>query len=218
MTSVLVRFGALDTTAVSDALDGLGLSGALGGLAPMWGRPKLVGFAVTVRLEPFTPGASGAHIAVTAVVDASPDDVIVVANDGRTDVSCWGGLLSLGASLRGVRGVVADGACREVGEARELDFPVFARGTTPVTARGRLQQRSNGGPVQVGALTITPGDVVLADAAGVVVVPRDRAEEVLDAARAIVAREHAIAADLVAGVPLPAAMTDERLAGDRKEP
>ncbi len=210
---LLARFAAVDTAAVSDALDGLGLPGALGGISPMWGHPKVVGFASTVELESVTSCPPGVHIAAAAVDVAGPRDVLVIANQGRMDVSCWGGLLSLGASLRGVRGVIADGACRDVGEARELRFPVFARGCIPVTARGRLRQRSAGEPVRIGGHPVAPGDIVMADDTGVAFISRARARKVLDAAEAIAGREHAIAADLRTGTPPSQAMRDARLAG-----
>jgi regulator of RNase E activity RraA len=213
LDSVLARFLTFDSSAVSDALDRLALPSGLVGIGPTWGAPKLVGRAVTVQLEQAAAGLEDAHICSTAIAEASAGDVIVVANDGRTDVSSWGGLLSLGASLRGVRGALVDGACRDVDEARELGFPVYARGTAPVTARGRLRQRSTGEPVRLGPVTVHAGDVIVADEVGVVVVPADRAEEALAEACEIVAREQAIAVDLRAGVPLPDAMRDARLAG-----
>ncbi len=215
--ALLDQFVALDSEAVSDALDDLGLSSGFGGISPMWGRPKVVGFAVTVQLAPLVGGAlSGSHIATTAVAAAGPTNVLVVANAGRIDVSCWGGLLSLGASRRGIRGVVVNGACRDVGEARGLAFPVFARATTPRTARGRLRQVSIGGSVVVSEVTVTSGDVVIADETGVAIVPRDRAGEVLSAARRLVDREHAIAEEVRAGLPLPLAMREARLASTER--
>ena len=147
------------------------------------------------------------------IAGAGPNDVIVVANGGRTDVSSWGGIVSVGAAVRSVRGVITDGACRDVGQARELGFPVFARAQVPVTARGRLRQKSAGEPILVGDVTVRPGDVVMADEGGVVVVPRERATEVLDAAQRLAERETAIEAEVRAGVPLPQAMRDSRLAG-----
>lgn len=216
-TSLLAGYAELDSAAVSDALDALDLPLGQAGFLPVWGHPKIVGFAVTVQLEPYVPGPSGAHIGSAAVAAASDENVIVVNNEGRTDVSCWGGLLSLGAALNGVRGVVADGACRDVNEAREMEFPVFAKGRIPATARGRLQQRSTGEPVLLGDVTVTPGDVVFADETGVVVVPRAYAEEVLEKAQAVAERERGIAADLRAGVALHEAMRDARLAGTTEE-
>jgi regulator of RNase E activity RraA len=82
-----------------------------------------------------------------------------------------------------------------------------------VTARGRLQQKSVGAAVALGQVTVEPGDVVMADEGGVVVVPRGRTLEVLRAAQRLSAREAKIEADVRAGVPLPQAMRDARLAG-----
>jgi regulator of RNase E activity RraA len=214
---LLDAFAALDSCAVSDALDTVGLPAGVGALPPMWGVPTVVGLAVTVQVEPYEPGPAGPHLAVSAVAGAGPHDVMVVANDSRTDVSCWGGLLCLGAQLRGVRAAVVDGACRDVAEAHELGFPVYARASVPVTARGRLRQRSTGEPVVIAGVPVEPGDVVVADSTGVAFVPRARAAEVLELASAVQEREHAIAADLHAGVPLPRAMHDARLAGHHQE-
>jgi regulator of RNase E activity RraA len=103
-SALLAQFTALDTATVSDALDACGLPPGQGGLGPMWGRPKVAGFAVTVELEPLSgqPGTDhgGAHILTGAIAGAGPDDVIMVANGGRTDVSSWGGIVSVGAAAR----------------------------------------------------------------------------------------------------------------------
>ena len=215
--TLLAQFTALDVATVSDALDACGLPPGQGGLRPMWGRPKVAGFAVTVELEPVSgqPDTEhgGAHILTGAIAGAGLNDVIVVANGGRTDVSSWGGIVSVGAAMRSIRGAVTDGACRDVGQARELGFPVFARAQVPVTARGRLRQKSAGEPILVGDVTVRPGDVVMADEDGVVVVPRERATKVLDTAQRLAERETAIEAEVRAGVPLPQAMRDARLAG-----
>lgn len=215
-SSLLDRFTGVDSAAVSDALDQLGLPAGVGGIRPVWGPASVVGFAVTVGLEPRADGPAGAHIATTAIETSDSQNVIVVDNQGRTDVSCWGGILSLGAAQRGVRGVVADGVCRDVTEARELGFPVFSRGAIPATARGRLQQRSTGEPVEIAGLTVEQGDVVVADETGLVVVPRERAEEVAAIATAIVARERTIAQEVRAGARLSHAMHDARLAGEQE--
>lgn len=207
------RLDALDSTVVSDALDGLDLPAGLSGLRPAWGTPRFVGRARTVALEVDAGGPPGPHLGTSVVADARRGDVLVMANSGRLDVSCWGGILSLGCVQQGVVGVVADGACRDVAEAQELGLPVFARGVSPRTARGRLRQRATGVPVQVEDVTVSEGDLVIADDSGVVFVPADRAKEVLTAAEAIVEREAAIAVDIRAGVRIDQAMHDARLAG-----
>lgn len=211
---LLERFGQVDSAAVSDALDALGLPNGFGGIRPLWGPAGVVGYAVTVQLEPRTEGSAGPHIGTTAVEAAGSESIIVIDNQSRVDVSCWGGILSLGASQQGVRAVIADGVCRDVGEARELGLPVFSRGSIPATARGRLQQRSAGGPVQLAGRTVSQGDVIVADDTGIAVVPADRAAEVVELAEGVVSREEAIAEEVRRGMPISQAMHDARLAGD----
>ncbi|HEY5854836.1 MAG TPA: 4-carboxy-4-hydroxy-2-oxoadipate aldolase/oxaloacetate decarboxylase [Aldersonia sp.] len=210
--AVLQRLQALDSTLISDALDALGLPSGTGALQPLGASVPVAGRVRTVELGPATPGAApGPHIATQAIAAASAGDVIVVANDGRTDVSCWGGLLSLGAAQRGVRGVVVDGACRDVAEARELGFPVFARGVTPRTARTRLAQIAVAGTVVIDEIPVNDGDYVVADDSGIAFVPAARVHEILDRAEWAQRCEAAIAADIRAGVGIDEAMHDARL-------
>jgi len=103
-SALLELFAELDSTAVSDALDQLDLPAGIGGIRPLWGASRIVGFAVTVALEPHDGRQAGA-LATMAIESAEVGSVIVVDNQGRTDVSCWGGILSVGAAERGVRGV-----------------------------------------------------------------------------------------------------------------
>jgi regulator of RNase E activity RraA len=116
--SQLTDFSALDTATVSDALEACGLAPGQGGVRPMWGRPTVAGYARTAELAPLDGEHGGAHI-LTGVVDAAgPEDLLVVATGARIDVSSWGGILSLGAAARSIRGVITDGACRDVAPAR----------------------------------------------------------------------------------------------------
>jgi regulator of RNase E activity RraA len=128
-------------------------------------------------------------------VDASgPGNIIVIAHGGRTDVAGWGGILSRGARRNGVEGVVIDGACRDVDESREFDLPVYGKVGVPITARGRILEIDWNVPVNFAGIAVAPGDLVLADASGVVFVPIARAEEVIAAAERIVAKERLMAA------------------------
>jgi regulator of RNase E activity RraA len=216
-SAILERFAAVDTAAVSDALDSLGLPAGVGGLVAATVAAAVLGFARTAVLEPRQAGAPGAHILTDVVDEAGPDEVIVIDNAGRTDVSGWGGILGLGAIGRGVRGVIVDGAFRDVEENRQLGLAVYARQATPATARGRLQQRSAGEPARVAGRTVRQGDIVYADATGLVVVPLEHAEEVVARAEAIAARESLIAGEVRAGRPLAEAMRDARLAGQEDQ-
>lgn len=209
--SLLERLRALDSCALSDALDTLGLPGAVTGVGPLWPVDRVVaGVAGTVLAGPRPTDGPAAHIATAAVEAAEPGDVLVIANSGRTDVSCWGGILTVAAQLRDIGGVVIDGACRDIAESHELGFPVFGRAVVPVSARGRIVQLDMAVPVEFAGVTVAPGDLVLADRSGVVFVPRDRAEDVLTLAERIVAREAAMADAVRAGRPVGEVMHDSR--------
>lgn len=120
------RFAALSTTNVSDAMDALGIHGATYGIRPMWHTmEKVLGPAVTLKMTAAGQTKGKYHLGVRAIDAAEPGDVIVVDNGGRIDTSCWGGVLATGASVKGISGVVIDGACRDLDDCVELNFPVL---------------------------------------------------------------------------------------------
>lgn len=208
---LLEQLARLDACAVSDALDALGLPGATTGIGRLWPVARVVaGVARTVLAGPREGDGPAAHIAASAIDAASPGDVIVVANEGRTDVSCWGGILTRAALGRGIAGVVIDGACRDIGEGEELGFPVFGRAVVPVSARGRIVQLAAGAPVECAGVRVEQGDLVIADRDGVVFIPRQRAAEVIEFALRIVAREEQMATAVLAGEPVSTVMHDTR--------
>ena len=192
---------ALDSCVVADALDALGLAGWVEGLAPLWEGARVVGPAVTMALRPFPrpEGIRPVHLGASAIEASVPGSVIVIDNAGRTDMGGWGGLLSYAATQRGVAGVVLDGACRDVDEARELRFPVFARAGVVRTARNRVYEASVGKPIQLGSVAVRNADVVVADGSGVVVISHAHLDEVVRKARDLAARESAIKRSLAEG-------------------
>lgn len=202
MTSadVVPKLRQLDACAVSDALDALGLPGATVGIRPLWGHPRLAGRVVTVRLvEARGATQPGRHLGTAAVEAAQPGDVIVIEHRGPADAAGWGGILSLAAQMATVAGVIVDGACRDVDEARELGFPLFGRTATAMTARGRLREESFGEPITVAGVRVTPGDYVVADSSAVVFVGAETLEAVIGRAEQIAARERQMAEAVRAG-------------------
>jgi regulator of RNase E activity RraA len=185
----VTRLGKLDTCAVSDALDRLGLKGAVIGIQPLWLCPRIVGRCVTVKIKPAGLEKPKQHLCTPAIHAATPTDVIVVDNGGRIDVAAWGGLLSLAAQVKQLGGVIVDGACRDVDESRELQFPVYARAAVQVTARGRIMQQSYNEEIQFAGVQVHPGDLVIADGSGVVFIPRAKEQEVIAQAEALADRE-----------------------------
>lgn len=209
---LVTRLRRLDCCALSDALDSLGLSGHVGGLAPLSTRRRIAGRAVTVELVAVAdasaaPQGKVQHLGTQAIEQAAAGDVIVVKQAPGSQAGCWGGILSLGASVRGIAGVVADGLVRDIDEAVQYDFPVHARGVTAQTARGRVRQLCTNGVLHdFRGITVRPGDLVLADGSGVVFIGADDAERVLQAAERIAAKEARMALAVLAGTPIGSVM------------
>ena len=209
---VTERLRGLDACAVSDALDSFGLRGAIAGIVPMWSGGRVSGRVRTVALRRLDDGEApppGSHLGAKTIDSAVPGDVIVIANDGRDDSAAWGGLLSAAAHRAGVAGVVVDGACRDVDEAAEIGFPVFARSATPISARGRTVEEATDVPVTVGDVTVGIGDLVVADRSGVVFISGESVADVLAAAERIAGRERSMLGDLAGGATV-ASVLDHR--------
>jgi len=203
----VARLKALDTCAVSDALDKLGLNGAVAGITELATRRRIAGRILTVKLgvgEP--PPGKPRHVSTEAIEAARPGDIIVVEQHSGVRAASWGGILSLGAKIRGVAGAIADGPVRDIDESRQLDFPVFGTGVTMVTARGRIVELASGGPITIRGVQVKPGDYAIADGSGVVLVAAENIERVLATAENIFAREAAMAQALREGKPITEVM------------
>ncbi len=218
------RLNRLDVCAVSDAMDKLGLRGGVSGLRQRSGTRRIAGRVLTVRLvakdRHASAGAGGAvrHLGTTAIENARRGDIIVVEQRSGIEAGSWGGILSLAAKLRGVAGVICEGPVRDIDEARQHDFAVFARGLTARSARGRIVEAANNGPVTIGDVAVEAGDFAIADASGVVFVRAGDIEPVLAAAESIAAREAAMAKALLEGQPVSQVMGanyEQMLAGVR---
>lgn len=200
------RLAKLDTCAVSDALDRLGLRGATYGVRPLWPCPRIVGRAVTMKIKPAGLEKPKQHLGTAPIDAAKSGDIIVIDSGGRLDASAWGGLLSLGAKLKGISGVVIDGACRDVDEGRELGFPVYARGALPMTARGRVVQESFNREIEFAGVQVHPGDLVIADGSGIVFISSEKEEDVIQEAEAVAEQEARMAEAIRQGLSVVEAL------------
>lgn len=196
------RILKLSTTNISDALDKVGIRGAVSGILPMYDCPKITGSAVTIKITAAGMLKSEHHLGVHAIDAASKGDIIVIDNHGDLKNNCWGEILSMGAKMKGVSGVVVDGAARDIDMCKEFEFPVFARGTVPITARGRIMQESFNQVVRIGDVQVGPGDIVVADVNGIVFIPVEKLDEVLATAELIQQKEDAMVAELKKGVSI----------------
>lgn len=194
------RLIKLSTTNVSDALDALGLKGSTYGIRPIWhNMGKICGAAITVKMTAAGLTEAEHHLGTRAIELAKAGDVIVIDNGGRIDTSCWGGVLATGAKKKGIQGVVIDGACRDVDDCVDVEFPVYCRGAVVATARGRIMEESTNTMVQFGGVQVRPGDVILGDKSGVVVIPQEKLEEVLEKAEELFRKEEAMIQAILAG-------------------
>lgn len=199
---ILDRLSAFDACTISDALDTLGLDGAVDGIRPVWEGARTVGAVVTMKVVAAPGERAPRHLGAAAIEMAGDGHVVVIEQQRDPELvsATWGGLLARAATLRGVAGVVIDGACRDVDEIRELGLGVWSRDVVPYTARRRYIESSVGEPITVGGVRIEMGDYVVADGSGVVFIRGEYLSRVLDLADRIAAKERLMAADLAAGV------------------
>jgi RraA family protein len=167
------HFGEFDSPDISDQLNRLyALTSAIHCLTGS--GHKVVGPACTVKVYP------GDNLMVHKSLDiAEPGDVIVVDAGASRMNAALGSLISTKAQHRGVAGFIVDGYIRDLPEIAPLDFPVFARGTTPIGPLHRGPGEINY-PICCGGVVVNPGDIVVADGFGVVIVPAENAVDILE--------------------------------------
>jgi len=193
------KFMALDTTAISDALDRLGIKGGCQGILPQVSGTKAVGPAFTVRYRPcgVEKGTVGDFID-----DVEPGQIIVLDNGGRLYGTVWGDIMTVYAQKRGITGTVIDGVCRDLPRILEVKYPIFTRGRLMVTGKDRVEVDGINVPVSIGDVQVRPGDIVACDDTGVVIIPSSKAEDILDVATEIDEAEQRILEMLEKGMTL----------------
>jgi regulator of RNase E activity RraA len=176
------RVAKIDTATLSDALDRLGIPGQCLGIKPLDHRFRMAGRAFTLLYGPAgaTPGTVGDYID-----DVEPGHICVLDNGGRENATVWGDILTFMAHKRGVAGTVIDGACRDTHLALELGYPMYSRSYSMRTGKDRVQVEATNVPVNIGDARVAPGDLLRGDSDGVIVIPREREEDVLRVAEEI---------------------------------
>ncbi len=187
-------FRKIPTASVADAVDQVaGRRGFMSHDMRPQSPGRFVGRAVTALSRPAPPEKAGAKVSVkhaTEMIDnARPGEVGVIVYENGLDVAALGGLMATDAKVRGMAGMVLDGGVRDTPEIRALGLPVYARSVVPSSAVGRFATVARNIPVQCAGVAVKPGDIIVADDDGVVVVPQEHAEAVLKRAREIDALE-----------------------------
>ena len=196
MDNELEGFRSIDTATASDALDRLGIEGGCLGIRQIVTGTRAVGRAATVRYRPVN--RVGKPNNVDFLDEVKPGEIAVLDNGAREYCSVWGDIMTAYAIARGIAGTVVDGVCRDIPKMREMNYPMFSRGTFMHTGKDRVETDAVNVPVTVGQRQVCPGDIVIADDTGVVIVPAARAAEVLGIAREIEGAEARII-ELISG-------------------
>ena len=208
--ATLTTLASLDTNTVSDALDFMGLPGATYGLRPLWNCPKIVGRASTIQLGPKTGTAPTVHLISPVIASITTGDRILVITGGTEGISCWGDILANAAKMKGIRGSVIDGMSRDIEGSESIDYPVYGRGLTMISARNRLVQIASGTPIVVAGVTVHEDDYVIADRCGTVFVPAAKIAEVLALAQRIASRQDGMVQAVRSGQSVEDVMHDKK--------
>jgi regulator of RNase E activity RraA len=189
--TILEGFRSLSTASIADAIEIVtGKRGYMHhSIKARINEKKVVGPAVTVAEGPTDEKVPPTH--ALDLIDASPaGSVMVIGTGGVADMAVWGGLMTAGAHVNGLAGAILDGGVRDVIEIRrDYDFPVYARSVSPGTTVGRFKTLAANVPLDCGGITVVPGDLIVADTDGVVVVPQMQVEAVLAEATEIEMKE-----------------------------
>ncbi|MFK0295064.1 RraA family protein [Streptomyces sp. NPDC090442] len=174
-------FGEFSPTTLADVLGRAQVMDV--GIRPLWPSvPRVAGPAFTVHCPP------GDNLMLHAAIHRAAPGSVIVVDSGDPNYALAGGNVCAVAQRRGIAAFVADGLIRDLAEVRASGFPVFARGVIPIPGSKKAVEPLNV-PVRCGGVPVSAGDVVVADEEGIVVVPKDRQDEVLGAARAKQAKE-----------------------------
>ena len=181
---ILAAFQGLPTSTISTVLEDMGIDGVIQNIKPIVAGTRFVGPAVTVKEMTGVRGTyTREDFPLAAVLGAAESgDVIAIDNSGH-QVSTWGGMVSLAAKRKGVAGLLVDGGVRDWNEISEVGFSVFSRHVVCTSARTRIKIESINETIKIDGIKVRAGDVLVGDGTGVVVVPLERAEEVLSIAR-----------------------------------
>ncbi|MEO8098108.1 MAG: RraA family protein [Acidobacteriota bacterium] len=193
------RASRLDTTALSDAMDRLGIAGQCLNIKPLDHKFRLAGRAFTIL---YGPSATPSGTVGDYIDDVEPGAVIVLDNGGRENATVWGDILTWCAHERKIAGTVIDGACRDTHLSLQLSYPIYSRSYSMRTGKDRVQVEAMGGIVNIGDARCAAGDILRGDSDGVLVIPKAHETAILDAAEEIDATEDRIRKAVQQGMTL----------------
>jgi regulator of RNase E activity RraA len=206
--TMCARYRTLYISGVCDALYHLGLPEQLlpTALRPLFPEQVIVGHAFTVLGHSlpsigWDDGSKAIRPYLEIYERLTPDSLIVSVTSDGSPVGHFGELTANAAKSHGCVGVVLDGNLRDIHGLRDIDFQVFYRGLSPLNAIGRWEMVTSEAPVTIGDVTIRQGDIVFGEFDGILVIPREQAQQVLEQAEAIVEAEGRVRREVRGGTP-----------------
>lgn len=197
---IISQLLAVSTNNVSDALDRLGIEGAPQGILPIYPCARIAGPAATLKVVPFGRAEESIVLGtLRAIVKGGAGSVLVVDGSENPHVNSFGGVAGATAKHHGLVGCVSDAVVRDVDEYKGYGMPVYCRGITQQSVRGRSACAGYGMEIRLGGVRVRAGDFILADDNGTVVIPAERIDEVIAFAQKVKATEERVIAEIRAG-------------------
>jgi regulator of RNase E activity RraA len=198
---LLQKILRIPTTSLSDALDSIGIRGFMDySIKPRTCNKKIVGPAVTIKDRPSNRKVT--PIKALEAIENAPKGAILVRSienvdcDEASNIALFGGIMAYASKAKELGGAVLDGGVRDLAECRMLAFPIFSRSVVPTNSVGRTEVVEINVPIFCGGVFVKPGDIIVGDEDGVIVIPKEKVEEVVDLALKIEETEKKIAEEL----------------------
>lgn len=199
INNIVNEFLKFSSPTISDAMDRIGIEGACLGIKPLDRSFRICGQAFTLKYEAVgtVKGTVGDFID-----DVKPGQVVVIDNSGRLNCTVWGDILTTMGSMKKIGGTVIDGVCRDTDHSLQLHYPIFSKDHYMRTGKDRVQLEAINVPVTLSNIRVNPGDIIFGDADGVLVIPQEKAEKVLEYASHIEEAETQIRNAIKSGMRL----------------
>jgi 4-hydroxy-4-methyl-2-oxoglutarate aldolase len=198
---IISQLLAVSTPNLSDALDRLGIEGAPQKILAIYPCAKIAGPAATLKIVPHGKAEESTVLGtLRAIVKGGAGSVLVIDASENPAVNCYGGVAGATSKHNGLVGAVCDGVVRDVDEYKGYGLPVYGKGIAQQSVRGRSSCAGYGIDVTLGAVRVRPGDYIVADDNGTIVIPAERITEVIEFAQTVKATEDRVIAQVRAGM------------------
>lgn len=192
---IIENYKQLETSQVSDAMDTLGIECALLHIKPLDRNYKVCGPAFTVKYGDVKKNSTVGDF----LDDVESSSVIVIDNNGRTDCTVWGDIMSTYAMMNKIEATIINGVCRDIHTTRKIGFPMYTKGSTMRTGKDRVSIESINKPITISNVLINPGDLIFGDDNGALVIPQNIIQDVYQLALEIKEKEDLIIGSIKSG-------------------